>query len=611
MREELFINDVPMDLDADFKGVQLVYQSPYLTDLKSIVSNRTNTISLPTTLHNLRVIGLADVRQVSTFPYRKHRAIYKRDGVQMLHGTATLLNVTDKAIQVCFTWGNVDAFQKMFDIHLSDLGDLGETYVNLMNLPVTYRSYIMRWGNNQRQMPVVLASEILSRIEQKCGVTGLTNVARFNKMSIPLLSLQGDATTRTMQQLRSNQEINNTDIISSGKDYGVIVPDNFADLTDYHHSWDSALKVIYTNGAQTARIKVKTTNKLDWLYAYDTTPQMTGLYAVVTPIEGDISSGTATIIKSGYVVTSQSDHYYRIDNMDEDVTIQVNGRQYLYLVLGMQQVSGTGYIAIQTHTTMELSIEFDEGMDEEVLYENINNYPLWKNMPEMSCGEFVRNLMLFSGLFAYNDNDTDVKFTSFGDVFANKINAKDWTLKMITAQSKERKTTLDDFAKNNYMRYAQVDDIVDGAYDGVIVCDDDNLQPEATTFQSAFALAPNNLLNAWVFNTDEGTYTFEGDSLGARILYDLSNISVQYPWWAGFKYDEQAWTKIIEKYYAEYQQVVYNPVVIKAEFALNVADLYALDLRVPIYLKQTGRYYAIRKLTTKNLSIAEAELIEL
>ena len=600
-----------MDLDADFKGVQMVFQSPYLTDLKSIVSNRTNSINLPPTLHNLGVIGLTDVRQVSNFAYRKHRAIYKRDGVQMLRGTATLLGVTDKAIQICFTWGNVEAFQKLFDVKLADLKPTNDTYINLTNISSAYKSNIMRWGNNQRQLPVVIASTILARIESKCGVTGLTSVPRFKKMSIPLLTMKGDPTTRTMQKLYSNQEIFTTDIVSSNKDYGVVVPDQFSALTDYHHSWDSTTKAIYTNGAETARIKVKTTTALDWLYAYNTTPQMTGLYAVVTATEGDLANGTATLLKAGSVVSSISDHYYRISSMDINETIQINGKEYLYLVLGMQDVSDTGYIAVQTHTTTELSVEFDAGTDEDVMYENISNYPIWYNMPDISCGEFVRNLMMFSGLFAYNKNDTEIVFTSLSDVFTNKTIAKDWTLKMLTLKAKERKTTLDDFAKKNYLRYAKVDDIAEGEYDGIITCDDDNLQAEATAFESAFALAPDNYLNAWIFDED-GVYSYEGDTLGNRILYDLSaSTAPSNPSWAGFAYNEQAWVKIIEQYYAEYQQVVYQPVILKSEFALDVADLYGFDLRVPVYLKQTGRYYVIRKLTTKNLEVAEAELIEL
>ena len=600
-----------MDLDADFKGVQMVFQSPYLTDLKSIVSNRTNSINLPPTLHNLGVIGLTDVRQVSNFAYRKHRAIYKRDGVQMLRGTATLLGVTDKAIQICFTWGNVEAFQKLFDVKLADLKPTNDTYINLTNISSAYKSNIMRWGNNQRQLPVVIASTILARIESKCGVTGLTSVPRFKKMSIPLLTMKGDPTTRTMQKLYSNQEIFTTDIVSSNKDYGVVVPDQFSALTDYHHSWDSTTKAIYTNGAETARIKVKTTTALDWLYAYNTTPQMTGLYAVVTATEGDLANGTATLLKAGSVVSSISDHYYRISSMDINETIQINGKEYLYLVLGMQDVSDTGYIAVQTHTTTELSVEFDAGTDEDVMYENISNYPIWYNMPDISCGEFVRNLMMFSGLFAYNKNDTEIVFTSLSDVFTNKTIAKDWTLKMLTLKAKERKTTLDDFAKKNYLRYAKVDDIAEGEYDGIITCDDDNLQAEATAFESAFALAPDNYLNAWIFDED-GVYSYEGDTLGNRILYDLSaSTAPSNPSCAGFAYNEQAWVKIIEQYYAEYQQVVYQPVILKSEFALDVADLYGFDLRVPVYLKQTGRYYVIRKLTTKNLEVAEAELIEL
>ena len=102
MYEEIIINGKTMELDANSKGVQMVLQSPYLTDIKAIISNRTNTVTFPATNHNRAIIGCVSLQQDSVFPYRKHRAIYRRDGVQMFDGKATLLSVTDKQIQMCF-----------------------------------------------------------------------------------------------------------------------------------------------------------------------------------------------------------------------------------------------------------------------------------------------------------------------------------------------------------------------------------------------------------------------------------------------------------------------------------------------------------------------------
>ena len=47
MYEEIIINGKTMELDAKSKGVQMVLQSPYLTDIKAIISNRTNTVTFP------------------------------------------------------------------------------------------------------------------------------------------------------------------------------------------------------------------------------------------------------------------------------------------------------------------------------------------------------------------------------------------------------------------------------------------------------------------------------------------------------------------------------------------------------------------------------------
>ena len=175
MYEEILINGEIMDLDASFKGVQMVFQSPYLTDIQSIVSNRTNSVTFPATNHNRVIIGCASLQQDSVFPYRKHRAIYKRDGVQMFDGKATLLSVTDKQIQMCFTWGNTDAFQKLFDTNLRDLKNTPYcSYPPLGQGDDPFRSGLNYGGN--RWGVCCNAQDILTAIENTCGVSGLTDL---------------------------------------------------------------------------------------------------------------------------------------------------------------------------------------------------------------------------------------------------------------------------------------------------------------------------------------------------------------------------------------------------------------------------------------------------
>jgi hypothetical protein len=65
-----------------------------------------------------------------------------------------------------------------------------------------------------------------------------------------------------------------------------------------------------------------------------------------------------------------------------------------------------------------------------------------------------------------------------------------------------------------------------------------------------------------------------------------------------------------KKYYEEYQQIMFRPVVITERFNLTEIDLRDIDFTKPIYLEQYGRYYAIITIEYQN-GISKAELLQL
>ena len=55
MTEQIYINGYLMDQNEG-KGISLVFQSPYFTDIDSIISNRTSSVELPKTTNNLMAV---------------------------------------------------------------------------------------------------------------------------------------------------------------------------------------------------------------------------------------------------------------------------------------------------------------------------------------------------------------------------------------------------------------------------------------------------------------------------------------------------------------------------------------------------------------------------
>ena len=74
---------------------------------------------------------------------------------------------------------------------------------------------------------------------------------------------------------------------------------------------------------------------------------------------------------------------------------------------------------------------------------------------------------------------------------------------------------------------------------------------------------------------------------------------------------ELAWRELLGKYYNAYQTMIRRPVVIKEKIEISDVDLREIDVTVPVYLAQYGRYYAIISIKAEDTGICECELLQL
>ena len=625
MYEEIIINGKTMELDANSKGVQMVLQSPYLTDIKAIISNRTNTVTFPATPHNKAIIGCTSLQQDSTFAYRKHRAIYKRDGVQMFDGKATLLSVTDKNIQMCFTWGNTDAFQKLFDTNLRELSLGRSRYpATLISNPNNYMALINYGGG--RGGVGVSVKKVLEAIETKCGVTGLQSLATVkgdNKFVMPLTSRNGDSDTRYYQRFRFDNDATSR-LYSYGDFRYLLIGPNTSHMKDLHNCYDPTTKAIYTGGAKTARIRFSA-EYMKYNYVGSSFPYPDGdpskfvglsVFKMHSP-DIDNTSAVENLLAASIDSQTGSGPYLTRYSLTGDVQYDIDVEGYEYIALCVlwydNYYAYSDAVLLSGTDISEVSVIFDRNEGEEVMYDAVtqNSYPIGLNLPDMSCGQFIKNLLWLRGEFAFSQDGKKFEFASFNALKTNKSKAKDWTDKMITLQPKERQTTLDGTARKNYFRYAEADWYDREQYQGVLSVDDETIQAETEYCKSDFALAPDNKIPVWSKNEDDA-WDFAGNDIPPVLLVG-SDVTLLINWLvigAGYS-SMQRWSSVLSNYYKQYADTIEHPVIIKGDFLVTTADLNALDMRIPVYLKQTGRYYAIRKLTTKNAKVAEAELIEL
>lgn len=616
MTEEIYIDGTMLDLDAGKTNVQLIYQSPIMTELKSIVSNRTTNITLPLTTHNLKAIGYVGTQVKANYPYEAHSVIYKRDGVQLLSGFATLLNITSTTIQMCFTWGNIEAFQKLFDLRLRDLANYGEgeqyiQYATPVGATQPYYAMLVDCGLGRKQ-PALPASKIIERIQTACGVTGLSAIDFWKPLGVLCTTRRGNATTRALQRFygRFNSGTLIQPLASSAR-YSCLLNIDTTDMRDIHDlyntgasQWNVESANIYwvrLNGSITIDVSNSMGNILD-KKPHLTMSNAAGGYTIIDAANINITPTEST------PQTGHRRYTYTFNNLQ--ITRNV---KYPYLSLMLLLASGAFSVYVVSGSTLTMELIQDPNLQtDEVVWGasyDIAAYPMWYNLPDMSCGDFIKSLMLPFGLFAYCKTKDKIEFTSFSAIDANKPNAKDWTDKMVTLHPKSIQTKLDGFAQRNIVKYKADEGVPQGALDSVILCEDVNLEAEKMLYESLFTLPYNNKVPIWQ-KSEDGDIEFIGDARAPRLIGEAAETTPEYV--QNMCYQSRlAWQYVLETYYTEYQRVVNKPVAIKADFILTTYDLYQLDMTIPVYLRQTGHYYIVRKLTTKSGGLAEAELIEL
>lgn len=103
--QELYIDGKLMDVDSS-TSIQLDIKSNLFEGVDGMTSNRTYTVKLPKTVHNMTVFGRADIiSSCAKTPYIFHVCRYLIGGVEIISGgRVTLVGVSD-SIEIVIYWG--------------------------------------------------------------------------------------------------------------------------------------------------------------------------------------------------------------------------------------------------------------------------------------------------------------------------------------------------------------------------------------------------------------------------------------------------------------------------------------------------------------------------
>jgi hypothetical protein len=233
----------------------------------------------------------------------------------------------------------------------------------------------------------------------------------------------------------------------------------------------------------------------------------------------------------------------------------------------------------------------------EVLFDSA--FPIIPNLPDITALDFVKNFMLLFGLFAYYDtigNTDAVRFFSVNEIYDKIPDAKNWTDKLINENWIDSIVfTFQDYAQKNWIHYLKDETVTTNA-DGSIDIDSKTVEKEKNIAELKFA--PSDEYDELI---EIPLYKKEGDGEAQKSVYEKSSNRIALME-IGTDSSEARFNEYmyfrgtngrINRFYQKYKEILSHPKVIEATFRLNELDLHNIDLLTPVYLEQTGQYYAI------------------
>lgn len=624
MRDEMFFIDGELvDLDDDTK-ITLNIKSNLFTDLSKIVSNNSYTIKLPKTVRNQRIIEHADLPACGTdYPRKFHQGRYFRNGVEIVPDAKVALISCSETLDVALTWGNINLLDSIIngDKTLNDLSeDTSSGFFIIWERELsTYKSDqsfiisdidfgIRNYDTKNFIHPCVRVNWILNRITKDSGIhfSFPTSIQEqfIDTLLIPLLTKKGER-ENIYNRLVCEMEYRNGQVSGKG-DYYVHAAIRGQAGNDYMQVVDKSGDIYWGVQMQYDNVKLRITGKMSLYYSSDMArnPRFVA-YTIKDGKTTEVFSADCASLEQ-----TSGDNWYVTFDFDEDSSILETG-DILYFAF-----DDMGYVVSNITPgygiwNIVLNYSIDEASPEETGISN-GIFPIIPNLPSIKWIDLIKSIALMCGLFAIPEGKDTIRFVSADEIVKNKINAVDWTKKVVATYPDNKPNSItysiSNFAQNNHYRYKE-DSYVRGNYDSSLHVDNKTAEKDVDIVTLPFAGTDNKNRKAYIpiyeySNSENGVG--ELITVEPRILKEM-NIG-------GFSaatFDGLSWKVLLSEYYASYQKLIEHTVVIKEKIEISDFELKIIDVTVPVYLAQYGRYYAILSIKAENTGICECELLQL
>lgn len=629
MRDELYIDDKAVDID-DNTNITLNYKSNLFTEVSKIVSNNTYSIKLPMTVRNCKVIEHAHLpTSTSRFPRINHKGRYLRNGVEIVSdASVTLMEVSD-TIDVAMAWGNVSAFAEIVngDRTLQDLSYgmvENEDYIvwskelsNSSRLP--WVSYGFKDDEpNAWFHPAVSTKWVLDKISKDSGVKFVIPESRqsfVEQLVIPLL-------TRNDAEIQS--ESNKVSLLygdwyymleSEVNPYGrsrLLLGFNIGGENNYYFKWDyrnfSGERLIYRFSSKYKKTDVHISLEVT-LVLINSDANFEGFEFGLYNEYHNRMEYIFTPVRTEDLGQDEQGEYRRrvVYKIDDDITLSDQELLWLevstYFTTIRMQVESCGDLTLKPIAN-QIYVSANKATAEYV-----NRFYYVPNLPDIKQIDFIKAISSLCGMFAIPDSD-GIRFITMDEIVSNKSKALNWTKRVVASYPQNRPKllsfSLDGFAQKNIYKWKDDDE---GKNDGIIYVDDKTLDEEEEIMTLPFAASD-------IKNSGTGKYTeiplysyneageleYNGNLTPRLLLMQTQTIAT---------FEGLDWESIIATQYKTYQEEVREPKVITELIEIPDYELKKLDMSVPIYLGQYGKFYAIISIKAEKTGICECKLFQL
>ncbi len=551
------------DLPIDTK-IAITFEEAGMAETKAKCSG-TQSIALPRTPTNEKIFGFVAHDHISgNGQYRVYSCALLNDGISLFdkNSRLTVISANDTTYSVVITGPTSELFSALEDIDFVD--------TNKDALGYDYKSDGTYWSNVPTSIQVHPLDKMIDKLSAYSGynLDALKNAMKkmeylqlITKIGMPwedeFLVAANRTTARglhmhllTTDKYTAEPEPYNTDTWSS---------------TDFCIRIQLLLKnSVTTLPSHRFKIGMECTSSMDWSHINQSQMCVFELSNMNLIDAGDGWKKAAIVIRP-----TQG----RIEITEGGVTADT--RTWLFSLGDTLKLFHVGDWTLDWNT-MQMYFDILMPGDAEENAEAISGqfYYIAQNTGYKNALELVKAQMQINGIIASMRNGTMIAY-KYSDIIANKSQAADWTDYVISFSKKYHD---DKIAKKNIVRLKANNEtgIEDTAYFEI---DDDTLKPQVDYLS----------LNA---ESKETRY-----SVGSNPKAPVIQNPYMYYNNERYAYYEILTAEEVVSRYASFIEAMQEYKLVTAKILIPVTAILNFDHRVPIYLRQLGRYFYVKKIT--------------